>query len=75
MGLDAGTVLKRSVLCAHCNADYYFTLRAIANNPESKCLGCGGRISLTAPMNRYLVMWEIYSRQLIQPRRLLYLRD
>jgi hypothetical protein len=37
MGLDAGTVLKRSVLCTHCNEDYYFTLRAIANNPELKC--------------------------------------
>jgi hypothetical protein len=47
MGLDAGTVLKRSVLCTHCNEDYYFALRAIANNPELKCLGCGGRIPLS----------------------------
>jgi len=27
-------VLKRSVLCPHCNEDYLFTLRAIADNPE-----------------------------------------
>ena len=47
MGLDAGTVLKRSVLCPHCNEDYYFTLRAIADNPELKCHGCGGRIPLS----------------------------
>jgi hypothetical protein len=31
----------------HCNEDYYFALRAIANNPELKCLGCGGRIPLS----------------------------
>jgi hypothetical protein len=30
MGLDAGAVLKRSVLCPHCNEDYLFTLRVIA---------------------------------------------
>jgi hypothetical protein len=46
MGLDAGTVLKRSVLCPHCNEDYLFTLRAIADNPELKCHGCGGSIRL-----------------------------
>jgi hypothetical protein len=34
MGLDAGNVLKRSVLCVHCNEDYLFTLWAIADNPE-----------------------------------------
>ena len=37
MGLDAGTVLKRSVLCTHCNEAYLFTLRAIADNPELRC--------------------------------------
>jgi hypothetical protein len=26
MGLDAGKVLKRSVLCPHCDEDYLFTL-------------------------------------------------
>jgi hypothetical protein len=46
MGLDAGTVLKRSVLCPHCNEDYYFTLRAIADNLELRCHGCGGSIGL-----------------------------
>jgi hypothetical protein len=46
MGLDAGMVLKRSVLCPHCNADYYFTLRAIADNSELRCHGCGGSIRL-----------------------------
>ena len=33
MGLDAGRVLKRPVLCPHCNEEYLFTLRAIADNP------------------------------------------
>ena len=47
MGLDAGRVLKRSVLCPHCNEDYLFTLRAIADNPELKCHGCGGSIHLS----------------------------
>ena len=47
MGLDAGTVLKRSVLCPHCNEDYLFTLRAIADNPELRCYGCGGSIRLS----------------------------
>jgi len=46
MGLDAGTVLKRSVLCPHCNEEYYFTLRAISDNPELRCHGCGGSICL-----------------------------
>ena len=47
MGLDAGRVLKRSVLCPHCNEDYLFTLRAIAGNPELRCHGCGGNIRLS----------------------------
>jgi hypothetical protein len=46
VGLDAGRVLKRSVLCPHCNEDYLFTLRAIADNPELRCYGCGGSIRL-----------------------------
>jgi hypothetical protein len=46
MGLDAGRVLKRSVLCTHCNEAYLFTLRAIADNPELLCYGCGGSIRL-----------------------------
>jgi hypothetical protein len=46
MGLDAGAVLKRSVLCPHCNTDYYFTLRSIAENSELKCHGCGSSIGL-----------------------------
>ena len=46
MGLDAGRVLKRSVLCTHCNEEYLFTLRAIANNPELRCYGCGDSIRL-----------------------------
>ena len=41
MGLDTGTVFKRSVLCPHCNEDYLF-----ADNPELKCHGCGGSIHL-----------------------------
>jgi transcription elongation factor Elf1 len=46
MGLDTGTVFKRSVLCPHCNEDYLFTLRAIVDNPQLKCHGCGGSIRL-----------------------------
>ena len=46
MGLDAGAALKRSVLCPHCNEDYLFTQRAIADNPELRCHGCGGSIYL-----------------------------
>ena len=48
MGLDAGAVLKRSVLCPHCNEDYLFTLRAIADNPELRCHSCSGSIRLSA---------------------------
>jgi hypothetical protein len=55
MGLDAGAVLKRSVLCLHCNEDFYFTLRAIADNPELKCHGCGGSISLRDSVYETLV--------------------
>ena len=47
MGLDSGRVLKRSVLCPHCNEDYLFTLRAIACNQELRCHGCGGSIRLS----------------------------
>ena len=46
MGLDTGTVFKRSALCPHCNEEYLFTLRAIADNPELTCYGCGGSIHL-----------------------------
>ena len=46
MGLDAGTVLKRPILCPHCKEEYYFTLRAISDNPELRCHGCGGSICL-----------------------------
>jgi hypothetical protein len=46
MCLDTGTIFKRPVLCSHCNEDYLFTLRAIANNPVLRCHGCGGSISL-----------------------------
>ena len=55
MGLDAGRVLKRSVLCPHCNEDYLFTLRAIANNPELRCYGCGGSIRLRDSLYEPLV--------------------
>jgi hypothetical protein len=47
MGLDAGRVLKRPVLCPYCNEDYLFTLRAIADNPEITCPGCSGSIRLS----------------------------
>ena len=55
MGLDTGTVFKRSVLCPHCNEEYLFTLRAIADNPELKCYGCGGTICLRDSIFEQLV--------------------
>jgi transcription elongation factor Elf1 len=55
MGLDAGQVLKRAVLCPHCNEDYLFTLRTIANNSELKCPGCGNRISISDSVYEPLV--------------------
>ena len=47
MGIDTGTVFKRSVFCPHCKEDYLFTLRAIANNPELKCHGCRASIRIS----------------------------
>ena len=55
MGLDTGTVFKRSVLCPHCNEDYLFTLRAIADNSELRCYGCGGSIRLSDSVYEPLV--------------------
>jgi hypothetical protein len=55
MGLDAGRVLKRPVLCPHCNEEYLFTLRAIADNPELRCYGCGGTICLRDSIFEQLV--------------------
>jgi hypothetical protein len=49
MALDTGRVLKKSVFCPHCEEDYLFTLRAIADNPELKCYGCRGSIRLNDP--------------------------
>ena len=46
MCLDAGQVLKRAVLCCHCNEDYLFTLRAIAERTELSCPACGNRIAI-----------------------------
>jgi len=46
MYLDAGQVLKRAVLCPHCNEDYLFTLRVIAENSELKCPSCGNSICI-----------------------------
>jgi hypothetical protein len=47
MGLDAGRVLKRSVLCPHCHEERLFTLRAIADDPQLKCSGCGGELCIS----------------------------
>jgi hypothetical protein len=47
MRLDTGTLFKRPVFCPHCNEDYLFTLRAIADKPELKCHGCRGSIRLS----------------------------
>jgi DNA-directed RNA polymerase subunit RPC12/RpoP len=46
MYVDPGQVLKRAVLCRHCNEDYLFTLRAIAERSELSCPACGNRIAL-----------------------------
>src|ERR1700730_12714583 len=37
MLLDAGQVLKRPVVCRHCQDERLFTLRAIAENPQLRC--------------------------------------
>ncbi len=55
MGLDAGKVLKRSVWCRHCKADFLFTLRDIADNSELPCHGCGGRIFMHDSRHQMLV--------------------
>lgn len=55
MSLDAGKVLKRSVLCPHCNEHYLFALRAIANNPDLKCHGCGGNIRIRDSTHEELI--------------------
>jgi hypothetical protein len=47
MGLDAGRVLKRSVLCLYCREERLFTLRAIAENPQLKCSGCGSDVCIS----------------------------
>jgi hypothetical protein len=47
MYLDAGSVLKRYVLCPHCKDNFLFTLRAIACNTELRCHGCDGDIRLS----------------------------
>jgi hypothetical protein len=71
MALDAGTVLKRPVLCPHCNEEYYFTLRAISDNSELRCHGCGGSIclrdSVYEPLisNVRAILETIHSAQLV----------
>jgi DNA-directed RNA polymerase subunit RPC12/RpoP len=48
MPLDAGKVLKRAVWCSHCNEDFLFTLRAIAEKSELQCPGCGSTTYIRA---------------------------
>jgi hypothetical protein len=40
-------MLKRSVLCPHCHEERLFTLRAIADNPQLTCSGCGGTVCMS----------------------------
>jgi hypothetical protein len=47
MGLDAGQIFKRPVLCPCCSEERLFTLRAIADSPKLQCQGCGGRIPIS----------------------------
>ena len=55
MCLDAGKVLKRSVLCSRCQEDYLFTLRAIAENSQLRCPGCGTAIGIGEPLHEPVV--------------------
>ena len=47
MGLDAGQVLKRAVLCQHCGEESLFRLRAIADGRQLECFGCGRTIRIS----------------------------
>jgi hypothetical protein len=47
MGLDAGQVLKRLVLCRHCHEERLFTLRAIVDSRPLECSGCGSTIRIS----------------------------
>ena len=55
MGLDAGQVLKRPVLCPHCSEEWLFTLRAIADNAQLKCGGCGSSICISDSVHEALL--------------------
>jgi DNA-directed RNA polymerase subunit RPC12/RpoP len=55
MCLDAGKVLKRSVLCSRCKEDYLFTLRSIAEDSQLRCPGCGAAIGIGEPLHEPLV--------------------
>jgi hypothetical protein len=55
MFLDTGQVFKRPVSCRHCHEERLFTLRAIADNQQLKCHGCGGRICLSDRVYESLV--------------------
>ena len=55
MCLDAGKVLKRSVLCFRCKEDYLFTLRSIAEDSQLRCPGCGAAIGIGEPLHEPLV--------------------
>jgi hypothetical protein len=46
MRLDAGRVLKRAVFCPHCNEDTLFSLRAIADDAQLRCLYCRNNIDI-----------------------------
>jgi hypothetical protein len=55
MGLDAGQVLKRPVLCPHCREERLFPLRAIADRPQLKCSGCGSAICINDDVHASLL--------------------
>ena len=55
MLLDTGQVFKRPVLCPHCHEERLFTLRAIADHPQLKCHGCGGRSCMSDRLYESLV--------------------
>ncbi len=59
MRLDAGKVLKRSVLCGHCKSDYLFTLRDIAESSEDVMAVEAEFACVIAPIKHSLVMLKI----------------
>jgi hypothetical protein len=69
-------IVKQPVFCPHCHEERLFTLRAIADNPQRRCHGCGGRIcladrvygSLVRDVRNLLEAIDSYRHALFSPR-------